>query len=197
MSVSDPQELFVHELKDILFAERTIEKALPKLAREAKDGQLKAAITHHLDETQQQIANLTRVFEDLDMAARGQRCPGIEGLMKEHDEFMKENKGAPSRVVDTFLCGAASRTEHYEIAAYTGLVTMAKAMGEDQAAKLLEQNLKQEKETLRTVEKIGRRLSKSAARNGGAATRSRRSTTPRRRAATRSRRATARTASPS
>ena len=79
MSVSDPQELFVHELKDILFAERTIEKALPKLAREAKDSQLKAAITHHLDETQQQIENLKRVFEDLDVAARGQRCRASRG----------------------------------------------------------------------------------------------------------------------
>ena len=84
-------------------------------------------------------------------------------------------KERPSQeVLDVFLTGAAARTEHYEIAAYTGLVTMAKAMGEYQAAKLLEQNLKQEKETLRTVEKIGRRLSKSAARNGGAATRARR-----------------------
>ena len=158
MSVSDPQELFVHELKDILFAERTIEKALPKLAREAKDGQLKAAITHHLDETQQQIANLTRVFEDLDMAARGQRCPGIEGLMKEHDEFMKENKGAPSRVVDTFLCGAASRTEHYEIAAYTGLVATAEALGKREIAELLRQNLEQETAMLEKATRTHDRL---------------------------------------
>src|SRR5689334_1765277 len=92
MPVSDPQDLFVHELKDILFAERTIEKALPKLAREAKDSQLKTHIEHHLDETREQIANLERVFADLEMAARGQRCPGIEGLMKEHDDFMKSNK---------------------------------------------------------------------------------------------------------
>jgi len=158
MPVSDPQDLFVHELKDILFAERTIEKALPKLAREAKDSQLKTHIEHHLDETRQQIANLELVFADLDMAARGQRCPGIEGLMREHDEFMKSNKDAPSRVVDTFLCGAASRTEHYEIAAYTGLVSTAHALGKAEIADLLRQNLEQETAMLEKATRTHDRL---------------------------------------
>jgi ferritin-like metal-binding protein YciE len=148
MPVSDPKDLFVHELKDVLFAERTIEKALPKLAREATDAGLKADIEHHLEETRQQIANLEEVFANLDMAARGQKCPGIEGLMKEHDEFMSENKKAPAMVVDAFLCGAASRTEHYEIAAYTGLVSAARAMGKSDIARLLQENLAQEQAML-------------------------------------------------
>ena len=158
MAVTDPHDLFVHELKDILFAERTIEKALPKLAREAHDSQLRTHIEHHLDETRQQIANLEQVFAELDMTARGQRCPGIEGLMQEHDEFMKTNKGAPSRVVDTFLCGAASRTEHYEIAAYTGLVTTAHALGKKEIADLLQQNLEQETAMLEKATRTHDRL---------------------------------------
>ena len=107
------------------------------------------------------------------MAARGQRCPGIEGLMKEHDEFMKENKGAPSRVVDTFLCGAASRTEHYEIAAYTGLVSQARALKEREAVELLQENLQEEKEALKKVETISKRILKEASGSSRAGQRAR------------------------
>ena len=148
MPVTDPESLFLHELKDILFAERTLEKALPKLANEATNPELKAAIEHHLEETKGHIANLTTIFEGMDMAARGQQCPGILGLMKEHDEFVEENGDAPSEVLDSFLCGAAARTEHYEIAAYTGLVTSAQALGKPDAARLLQANLEQEKAML-------------------------------------------------
>jgi ferritin-like metal-binding protein YciE len=144
MSVTDPESLFVHELRDILFAERTIEKALPKLAREATDAELTRGFEHHLEETRQHIANLERVFETLDMSARGQQCPGILGLMKEHDEFVAENGDAPDQVLDQFLCGAGARTEHYEIAAYTGLVASARALGNTTAADLLQANLDQE-----------------------------------------------------
>lgn len=158
MPVKDPKALFVHELKDILFAERSIEKALPKMMKEASDPEIKAAIQHHLEETKQQIGNLEQVFKGLDMAARGQKCPGIQGILKEHDEFMSENRGAPGTVVDSFLCGAASRTEHYEIAAYTGLVAAAQALGNTQAASLLEENLAQEQAMLEKATAAHNRL---------------------------------------
>jgi ferritin-like metal-binding protein YciE len=149
MPVEDPKALFMHELKDVLFAERQIEKALPKMAREASDPEVKQAIEQHLDETRSQISNLEQVFATFDMAARGEKCPGIMGLLQEHDEFMKENGSkAPAPIVDQFLCGAASRVEHYEIAAYTGLVTSARALGKDDAARLLEENLQQEQAML-------------------------------------------------
>jgi ferritin-like metal-binding protein YciE len=148
MPVTDPESLFVHELKDILFAERTIEKALPKLANEATNPELKAAIEHHLEETKNHIANLSQIFEEMDMAARGQQCPGILGLVKEHDQFVDENGDAPAEVLDSFLCGAAARTEHYEIAAYTGLVASAQALGKPEAARLLQANLEQERAML-------------------------------------------------
>ena len=104
------------------------------------------------------MKNLEKVFKQLGEPAQAEPCPGFEGIKQEHEEFMQER---PSQdVLDVFLTGAAARTEHYEIAAYTGLVTMAKALGEREVVTLLEANLKQEKETLRAVEKIGRRLSK-------------------------------------
>jgi ferritin-like metal-binding protein YciE len=185
----EARELFLHELKDIYYVERALTKTLPRLAAETKDRELALGLKAHLRQTERHAKNLEKVFQKLGERAEAEPCPGFDGIKQEHDEFMKER---PSQeVLDVFLTGAAARTEHYEIAAYTGLVTMAKAIGEPQAAKLLEENLKQEKETLRKVEQIGRRLSKSAARNGRVATRSRTSTSSRRRASTRSRRVTA------
>jgi ferritin-like metal-binding protein YciE len=191
----EQRELFLHELKDIYYVEKTLTKTLPRLAAETKDRELASGLKAHLRQTERHAKNLEKVFQRLGEPAQAEPCPGFDGIKQEHDEFMKER---PSQeVLDVFLTGAAARTEHYEIAAYTGLVTMAKAMGESQAAKLLEANLKQEKETLRTVEKIGRRLSKSAAANGRITTRSRRSTSRRRPTARTRPRITARTASPS
>lgn len=190
----DSRELFLHELKDIYYVEKSLTKTLPRLAAETKDKELASGFKAHLRQTERHAKNIEKIFKQLGEPARVEPCPGFEGIKKEHDDFVKEHPSQP--VLDVFLTGAAARTEHYEIAAYTGLVTMAKAMGEPKAAKLLEENLKQEKETLRTVEKIGRRLSKAVAGDGRArvATRSRRSSTRR---PTRSRRITARNASPS
>jgi ferritin-like metal-binding protein YciE len=188
----EPRELFLHELKDIYYVEKSLTKTLPRLAAETKDKELASGFKAHLRQTEKHAKNLEKIFQKLGEPAQAASCPGFEGIKQEHEEFVKERPS--QQVLDVFLTGAAARTEHYEIAAYTGLVTMAKAMGEPEAAKLLEQNLKQEKETLRTVEKIGRRLSKSAVGNGRVSTRSRRSTSRR---PTRRRRLTARGASPS
>ena len=164
MSVSDQQGLFVHELRDILYAERTIEKSLPKMVGEATDTQLRQHLERHLGETREQIANLERVFDALGKAPRGQRCPGIDGIRKEHDEFIEENgKKAPSSVLDTFLCGAASRVEHYEIAAYTGLVAAAHALGNAEAAYLLQANLEQEQAMLERASSAHERMTRQLA----------------------------------
>ena len=88
---------------------------------------------------------------------KAEKCPGIEGLKKEHDQFVTDEKPSDD-VLDMFLTGAAARTEHYEIAAYTGLITMADALGETDAAKLLGENLKQEKAALKTVTTISEKL---------------------------------------
>ena len=160
--MKDPRELFLHELGDLLYAEKTLVKALPKLAKEATDDALRKGFEDHLEETRVHVTNLEQVFEAIGEKAKAEKCPGIDGIKKEHDEFMTDN--APSdEVRDLFLTGAGARAEHYEIAAYTGLITMAKAMGESEAVPLLQENLKQEKAALGKLEEAAQRLSRAYA----------------------------------
>lgn len=161
MSMTEPRELFVHELKDVYFAENVLTKALPTMIEEASDPELVKGLKQHLQETRQQVANLEQVFESLGRKAEGERCPGIEGIKAEHDEFMKQESPSPE-ISDMFLTGAAARTEHYEIAAYTGLIAMARGLGERECADLLDENLRQEKEALKLVESIGKRMARNA-----------------------------------
>ena len=158
-TMTQPRELFLHELGDILFAENLLVKTLPKLASEATDPDLRSSFEHHLTETKQQVENLKAVFDSLGEKPKPERCPGIEGIKAEHDEFMSEQKPSPE-ICDLFLTGAGARTEHYEIAAYSGLIVSAKALGESGAVKLLNENLKQEQEALKTMESAARRLAK-------------------------------------
>lgn len=147
----------MHELGDILYAERTLVKVLPKLAQEATDSTLRDAFEKHLGETEQHVTNIEKAFEMVGESAKAEKCPGIDGIKKEHDEFV--SKEDPSTdVLDMFLTGAAARTEHYEIAAYTGLITTAKALGENDVAKLLDENLTQEKAALEKVTTISTTL---------------------------------------
>jgi ferritin-like metal-binding protein YciE len=159
--ISDPRELFIHELGDMLFAERMLEKQLPTLAEEASSSELRQAFERHVKETKDQIQNLERVFEALGERAKAERCPGIEGIKAEHDQFMEEEDPSPE-IRDLFLTGAAARAEHYEIAGYSGLVAMARALGERDAVNLLQENLKQEKEMLKTVETTSKSLLKNS-----------------------------------
>lgn len=161
MSMTEPRELFLHELGDVLYAEQSLVKALPKLRDEASDEELKTGFEEHLTETKQHVENVKQAFESMGETAKAEKCPGIDGIKKEHDEFMSSEDPSPE-VCDMFLTGAGARTEHYEIAAYSGLVTMAKSLGEDDAAKLLEENLAQEKEALKKLETISKRLATSA-----------------------------------
>jgi len=155
--MSDPHELFVHELGDLLYAEKVLVKALPKLAEEATDAELRQGFEAHLAETRQHVANLEQVFEKIGQKAKAEKCPGIDGIKTEHDEFMKEEKPSP-QVRDLFLTGAGARAEHYEIAAYTGLISMAESMGETEAVPLLQQNLKQEQAALAKLETTAKRM---------------------------------------
>ena len=158
--MSDPRDLFLHELGDVLYAEKTLVKALPKLQEEASDAELASGFADHLEETRQHVKNVEQAFEALGEPAKAEKCPGIEGIKKEHDDFVA-NESPTSEVLDAFLTGAGARTEHYEIAAYEGLVTMATAMGEDDVASLLNENLEQEKAALAKMQTIGKRLAKN------------------------------------
>jgi ferritin-like metal-binding protein YciE len=166
------------------YAEKALTQTLPKLAREATDSELTRAFNSHLKQTEKHVANLEKVFREIGKPAQARPCPGIEGIKREHDEFMRDSQPT-AKMRDAFLTGAAARTEHYEIAAYTGLVNQARALGEREAVELLNKNLKDEKDALKKVESISKRLHKAA--NGRATRRSSTHSSTRSRATTRSR----------
>lgn len=165
--LTTPRDLFLHELGDILYVERALaEETLPKLIGEVSDEEFKSGLESHLEQTRQHVVNVEKVFGLLGEEPEVEKCVGFEGLKKEHDQLIEESS---STLVDIVDVGAAARTENYEIAAYEGLRRMAKAMGEDEAVDLLDENLKQEKETLREVEKIATRLSNESAKQPSSA----------------------------
>jgi ferritin-like metal-binding protein YciE len=145
MSLKNLDDLFMDVLKDTLDAERQITKALPKMAKAAESEELRAAFEEHLSVTEGQIERLETIFKNMDKAARGKHCPGMEGLLKEGSELIeKEDKGP---ALDAAMICAAQKVEHYEIAAYGSLVTYAKMLEMDDAVDLLTETLNEEKET--------------------------------------------------
>ena len=162
-AMTEPRELFMHELGDIFYAENQLVKALPKLAEEASDDGLRSGFETHLEETKGHVDRLEKVFATLDEPAKGEKCPGIDGIITEHDEFMTKEDPSPE-ICDLFLTGAGARAEHYEIAAYTGLITMANSLGESEAAGLFEQNLREEKAALEKLETAAKTLGKAGSK---------------------------------
>lgn len=162
--MTDPRELFLHELGDVLYVEQTLVKTLPKLHKEASDAELAQSFEEHLAETKQHVSRVEEAFKLLGEKPKAEKCPGIEGIKTEHDEFVDEEDPS-AEVLDSFLTGAGARTEHYEIAAYEGLITAAVAMSETAVAELLSENLAQEKAALTTMKAISKRLAEASARN--------------------------------
>ena len=160
--ITTPRELFLHELGDILYVEqRLTEEVLPKLIQEVQDADFRKGLERHLEQTRGHITNLEQIFDSMGEQSETEKCLGFEGLKKEHDEMTSDVSESLIDIVDT---GAAARTEHYEIAAYEGLVTMAEAMGETDVAELLSENLEQEKEALEKLKTIGKRLAQQGAK---------------------------------
>jgi len=141
----DLRELFHETLKDIYFAEKKILSTLPKMAKAAQSEDLKAAFQKHEAETEEHVVRLERVFEEIDEKPRGKTCDAIMGIIGEGQEIIKEFKGAPA--LDAGLLAAAQAVEHYEIARYGTLKTWAAELGLNQAVKLLEKTLSEEKKT--------------------------------------------------
>ena len=136
-------DLFLHTLKDVYYAEKQILKALPKMAKAAESEELKQAFETHRDETEGQIERLEQVFEMLGKAARGVQCEAINGIIEEGKEVMEDF--ADSEALDAGILAAAQAVEHYEITRYGTLITWAKQLGRDDAIELLQGNLEQEK----------------------------------------------------
>ena len=136
-------ELFHALLQDVYFAEKQLLKALPKLAKKSTNGKLQEAFTTHRDETEGHVERLEKVFEAIGKKPRGKTCDAIMGIIEEGQEVMKEFKDAPA--LDAGLLAAAQAVEHYEIARYGTLKTWAAELGLNQAVKLIQATLAEEK----------------------------------------------------
>jgi ferritin-like metal-binding protein YciE len=139
------RELYVEELKDLYSAESQILKALPRMIRAASNKELQRAFTLHERQTQQHVKRLERIFRMLDESTRGKKCKGMEGLLEEGQELIKERP--EPEVLDAGLIAAAQRVEHYEIAGYGTVRTYARQLGEEEQANLLQETLNEEGET--------------------------------------------------
>jgi ferritin-like metal-binding protein YciE len=136
-------DLFVHTLKDIYYAENQIVKALPDMIEKATDSGLKQGFQAHLGETKNHIARLEQVFKLHGVEVEGVDCPAIDGILEEADDVAGEVED--KTVLDAALIAAAQAVEHYEMTRYGTLVAWAKQLGRPDCAALLEQNLKEEK----------------------------------------------------
>lgn len=145
MKLQSLDELFIHECKDLLSAEKQLVKALPKMAKGAANEQLRSAFEEHLEQTKTHVERLEQIFSALGKAARAEHCKGMEGLIEEGSELLEED--ADATVKDAALIGAAQKVEHYEISGYGTARTLAELLGHKEAIELLQQTLDEEKET--------------------------------------------------
>lgn len=136
------EDLFLHQLQDVYYAENQITKALPKMIEKATDPELKQGFETHLKETEGQIAKLERVFDLLGEEAKGATCPAIEGIIKEANEVAGDI--ADKAVLDAALIASAQAVEHYEITRYGTLIAWATQLGREQAAQILQSILDEE-----------------------------------------------------
>jgi ferritin-like metal-binding protein YciE len=138
-------ELFVDGIKDIYWAEKHLTKALPKMQKAATSQELQDAFESHLEQTEEQVTRLEQVFELLEEKAQGKKCDAMEGLISESEGIIEDtDEGTATRDVGLIL--AAQKVEHYEIATYGGLAQLAKTIGRDDIAQILETTLAEEKE---------------------------------------------------
>jgi ferritin-like metal-binding protein YciE len=136
-------DLFVHTLQDIYYAEKQIEKNLPKMIDKATDPQLKAGFEKHLQETKGHIANVEQVFQVHGATAKTVNCPAIDGILAEADEISADIED--KQVLDAALIASAQAVEHYEITRYGTLMAWAKQLGRNDCASVLAKNLEEEK----------------------------------------------------
>ncbi|HET6762227.1 MAG TPA: ferritin-like domain-containing protein [Longimicrobiaceae bacterium] len=160
--MTELKELLVHELGDLLYAERRFLTATKAMVREAQDARVKARIEQHVGETQGHIERLTKAFEAIGEKAKAEKCEAAVGLKEEHDSFKTEEK--PSKeILSLFDLGSGLRVEHYEIAAYTTAIAVANALGHTECSAILQQNLDEELEMERFLVENAPRVLKTAA----------------------------------
>ena len=154
MELETLKDLYIHELKDLYSAENQLIKALPKMAKAATNRELATGFTDHLRQTEEHAARLETILEGHDESTRGPKCKGMEGLIKEGDEMIKEE--AEDEVRDAGLISAAQRVEHYEIAGYGCARTYAELLGDSEGAKMLQTTLDEEAATDRKLTQLAK-----------------------------------------
>jgi ferritin-like metal-binding protein YciE len=153
MSLDSHEKLFVHELKDLYSAENQLIEALPKVIKAVNSPELKEALTAHLEETKNHAKRIEKIFKDLDFSPSGVKCVGMEGLVKEGDEMMKETELPKDLLTDTLISGS-QKIELYEIVAYTSAINAAYVLGHEDAAAMLEESLTEEENALEKLEEL-------------------------------------------
>jgi ferritin-like metal-binding protein YciE len=162
MKIENLNDLFLHTLQDIYFAEKQIVKALPKMMKKTDSPELGKAFESHLAETEEQVTRLEQVFEMLGQKPKATKCPAIEGIIEEANELIADIKDPDTR--DAGMIAAAQAVEHYEITRYGTLVSWAEMLGMKDAAKVLAQTLKEEYGADQKLTKLAEsRLNKEAA----------------------------------
>jgi ferritin-like metal-binding protein YciE len=155
-------DLFVHTLRDIYYAEKQIMKALPKMVEKSTDAELKRGFQDHLRQTESHVKRLEQVFEKLGDEPKGVDCPAIDGIIDEAEEVAGEVED--KSVLDAALIAAAQAVEHYEMTRYGTLIAWAKELGRNDCVPLLQQTLEEEKEADKKLTAIAEnRLNRRAA----------------------------------
>jgi ferritin-like metal-binding protein YciE len=161
MEMESLRELYIQELRDLYNAEGQIVKALPKMAKAASSDDLRAAFEEHLEVTKKQVERLEQIFEKLGEKPKGKKCKGMEGLLEEGKELLSED--ADPDVLDAGMICAAQKVEHYEIAGYGTVRTYAEMLGEQDAARLLQETLDEEAETDKKLTELASKINVHAA----------------------------------
>ena len=146
------EELFEHQLKDLYSAESQLIKALPKMQKAAHDDKLKKAFEGHLEETREHKKRLEEICKELGIKPTGETCKAMQGLIKESEEFLKED--ASEEVRDAGIIADAQRVEHYEISGYGTLVRYAKQLGHKAIANKLQKTLDEEYDADNKLDKL-------------------------------------------
>ncbi|HWG85779.1 MAG TPA: ferritin-like domain-containing protein [Deinococcales bacterium] len=161
----DLRHLLEHELKDLYSGESQIISALPKMAEAASHPELRQAFETHLEQTREQARRLEQVAESLGMSYEGHECKGMKGILEEGKEILAEKSKGDPDVIDAALISAAQRVEHYEMAGYGTARTLARQLGEKEAAEVLQVILDEEGETDKLLTRLAEsRVNRDAAR---------------------------------
>jgi ferritin-like metal-binding protein YciE len=160
LQMSEPKQFFTYRLGTALTMEETSVPMLRELGEAANQAELKEQLWHHREETRRQIGNITQAFAALGYAPEPQPCPAILGLKTEGEVTLQLTNG---ELCDAVILASCAQVEHYEIAVYESLITLADELGLDDISALLKENLEQEEHTLEEVEKAFEEQAKTLA----------------------------------